>query len=120
MIGTNQVIVFNIKNQLRKQRKTVNDLIGFLNMPKTEMMKYLSCKRMISYPVLKKISDFLEVRPEELLEISPDYVDPTENLLKQARTKETKEGILLASELADMVLYYDMLRENAEEAEKSW
>ena len=49
---------------------------------------------------------------------------PTENsiraLLTRAKTEEAKEGIQLADELSDMILFHTRIKENGEKMEQPW
>ena len=49
---------------------------------------------------------------------------PTENsiraLLTCAKTEEAKEGIQLADELSDMILFHTRIKENGEKMEQPW
>ena len=49
---------------------------------------------------------------------------PTENsiraLLACAKTEEAKEGIQLADELSDMILFHTRIKENGEKMEQPW
>ena len=49
---------------------------------------------------------------------------PTENsiraLFARAKTKEAKEGIQLADELSDMILFHTRIKENGEKMEQPW
>ena len=49
---------------------------------------------------------------------------PTENsiraLLARARTKKAREGIQLADELSDMILFHTRIKENGEKMEQPW
>ena len=49
---------------------------------------------------------------------------PTENsiraLLVRAKTEEAKEGIQLADELSDMILFHTRIKENGEKMEEPW
>ena len=51
-------------------------------------------------------------------------MNPTKNsirsLLARARTKEAKEGIQLADELSDMILFHTRIKENGEKMEQPW
>ena len=41
-------------------------------------------------------------------------------LLARARTKEAREGIQLANELSDMILFHTRIKENGEKMEQPW
>ena len=49
---------------------------------------------------------------------------PIENsirtLFARAKTKEAKEGIQLADELSDMILFHTRIKENGEKMEQPW
>lgn len=49
---------------------------------------------------------------------------PTENsiraLLTRVKTEEAKEGIQLADELSDMILFHTRIKENGEKMEQPW
>lgn len=49
---------------------------------------------------------------------------PTENsiraLLARAKTEEAKEGIQLADELSDMILFHTRVKENGKKMEQPW
>ena len=49
---------------------------------------------------------------------------PTENsiraFLARAKTEEAKEGIQLADELSDMILFHTRIKENGEKMEQPW
>ena len=49
---------------------------------------------------------------------------PTENsiraLFARAKTEEAKEGIQLADELSDMILFHTRIKENGEKMEQPW
>ena len=41
-------------------------------------------------------------------------------LLARAKTEETKEGIQLADELSDMILFHTRIKKNGEKMEQPW
>ena len=41
-------------------------------------------------------------------------------LLARAKTEEAKEGIQLADELSDMILFHTKVKENGEKMEQPW
>ena len=41
-------------------------------------------------------------------------------LLARAKTEEAKEGIQLADELSDMILFHTRIKENGEKMEQPW
>ena len=41
-------------------------------------------------------------------------------LLARARTKEAKEGIQLADELSDLILFHTKIKKNGEKMEQPW
>ena len=51
-------------------------------------------------------------------------MNPTKNsirsLLTRARTKEAKEGIQLADEVSDLILFHARVKKNGEKMEQSW
>lgn len=100
-----QVMTENIRRQLKEQKKKQTELAEALEMPRQTVSKLLAGTRTITAAELKRISEFLGVPMESLMEEEGE--DSTagfpEGYLRQAASREAQEGIRAA--LAIMELY---------------
>mgnify|MGYP003376389617 CR=1 FL=1 len=121
MVNMNEIIS-NIINIMKQSGKKQIDLAGYLGVSKQIVSKMLSGARLISAIELQKISEFLSVSMESLVKI-PEII-PETNAVKafmgKVESKEAKEGLKIADEIANLICFYARTCENATEMMKPW
>lgn len=122
MVGINATISNNIQMLLRQNGKKQNDLADALGVSKQIVSNMLSGNRMINAVELRKIADFFDVTMEKLMESSEDAdsMDAIHVFMGEVKTPAARKSLEIADKLADMILYYARLRENAEQMNQSW
>ena len=122
MVGINATISNNIQMLLRQNGKKQNDLADALGVSKQIVSNMLSGNRMINAVELRKIADFFNVTMEKLMESSEDAdsMDAIHVFMGEVKTPAARKSLEIADKLADMILYYARLRENAEQMNQSW
>lgn len=122
MVGINATISNNIQMLLRQNGKKQNDLADALGVSKQIVSNMLSGNRMINAVELRKIADFFNVTMEKLMESSEDAdsMDAIHVFMGEVKTPAARKSLKIADKLADMILYYARLRENAEQMNQSW
>lgn len=122
MVNMNEIISNNIINVMKQSGKKQIDLAGYLGVSKQIVSKMLSGARIINAIELQKISEFLGVSMESLVKV-PEII-PETNAVKafmgKVESREAKEGLKTADEIADLICFYARTRENAEEMMKPW
>ncbi len=122
MVNMNEIISNNIITSMKQSGKKQIDLAGYLGVSKQIVSKMLSGARIISAMELQKISKFLNVSMESLVKI-PEVI-PETNAVKafmgKVESKEAKEGLKIADEIADLICFYARTCENAAEMMKPW
>jgi transcriptional regulator with XRE-family HTH domain len=122
MVKVNEIISNNIMNIMKQNDKKQIDLAGYLNVSKQVISKMLSGARMINAIELQKIAEFLGVSMESLVTIP--QVIPETNTVKafmgRVASKEAKDGLALADEIANLICFYARTHENAEEMMQPW
>ena len=122
MVGINATISNNIQMLLRQNGKKQNDLADALGVSKQIVSNMLSGNRMINAVELRKIADFFDVTMEKIMESSEDAdsMDAIHVFMGEVKTPAARKSLKIADKLADMILYYARLRENAEQMNQSW
>lgn len=122
MVGINATISNNIQMLLRQNGNKQNDLADALGVSKQIVSNMLSGNRMINAVELRKIADFFNVTMEKLMESSEDAdsMDAIHVFMGEVKTPAARKSLEIADKLADMILYYARLRENAEQMNQSW
>lgn len=122
MVGINATISNNIQMLLRQNGKKQNDLADALGVSKQIVSNMLSGNRMINAVELRKIADFFDVTMEKIMESSEDAdsMDAIHVFMGEVKTPAARKSLEIADKLADMILYYARLRENAEQMNQSW
>ena len=122
MVGINATISNNIQMLLRQNGNKQNDLADALGVSKQIVSNMLSGNRMINAVELRKIADFFDVTMEKLMESSEDAdsMDAIHVFMGEVKTPAARKSLEIADKLADMILYYARLRENAEQMNQSW
>lgn len=122
MINMNEIISNNIINSMKQSGKKQIDLAGYLGVSKQIVSKMLSGARIINAIELQRISEFLSVSMESLVRV-PEVIPETNTVkafMGKVESKEAKEGLGIADEIADLICFYARTRENAEEMMKPW
>lgn len=122
MINVNEIISNNIMNIMKQNNKKQVDLAGYLGVSKQVTSKMLSGTRMINAIELQKIAEFLNVSMESLVKI-PQTIPETNTVkafMGKVESKEAKEGLAVADEIANMICFYARTHENAIEMMKPW
>lgn len=122
MINMNEIISNNIMNIMKQNDKKQVDLAGYLGVSKQVISKMLSGARMINAIELQKIAEFLGVSMESLVKVP--QVIPETNTVKafmgRVESKEAKDGLEIADEIANLICFYARTHENAEEMMQPW
>lgn len=122
MIDMNMIIAENIMRHLRKQNKKQTDMADGIGTTKQTVNKMLNGSRMINAIELKKISDFLGIKMDELLEM-PEVTQEksvVHAFMGKVASKEAKNALTVADKLSDMILFHSRVRENGKAMMKSW
>ncbi len=122
MVKVNEIISNNIMNIMKQNDKKQIDLAGYLNVSKQVISKMLSGARMINAIELQKIAEFLGVSMESLVTI-PQVIPETNTVkafMRRVDSKEAKDGLALADEIANLICFYARTHENAEEMMQPW
>lgn len=122
MVKVNEIISNNIMNIMKQNNKKQVDLAGYLGVSKQVTSKMLSGVRMINAIELQKIAQFLDVSMESLVKVP--QVIPETNTVKafmgRVESKEAKDGLAIADEIANMICFYARTHENAIEMMQPW
>lgn len=122
VINPNEIISNNIMNIMKQNGKKQIDLADYLGVSKQVISKMLTGGRMINAVELQKISEFLGTSMENL--VKRPVVIPETNAIKafmgKVESREAKEGLEIADEIANLICFYARTRENAEEMMKPW
>lgn len=122
MVNMNGIISNNIINIMKQGGKTQIDLAAYLDVPKQSVSKMLSGARIINVIELQKISEFLNVSMESLVKVPEDIpeINTVIAFMDKVESKEAKEGLKTADEIADFICFYARARENAVEMMRPW
>lgn len=122
MVNVNEIISNNIMNIMKQNNRKQVDLARYLGISKQVTSKMLSGARMINAIELQKIAEFLNVSMESLVKI-PQIIPETNTVkafMGKVESKEAKEGLVIADEIANMICFYARTHENAVEMMKPW
>lgn len=122
MIDINKIISNNIMNCLKKQNKKQTDLADAIGTTKQTVNKMLNGSRMIHAIELKKIADFLDVKMDELTQLSevmPDE-DVVHAFMGKVASQQAKDALTIADKLSDMILFHSRVRENGTLMMEDW
>ena len=72
---------------------------------------------MLTTPTLSRIIILSEIKKEVTMTLTENSIRA---ILARAKTEEAKEGIQLADELSDMILFHTRIKENGEKMEQPW
>ena len=121
-VNVNEIISNNIMNIMKQHDRKQVDLAGYLGVSKQVTSRMLSGARMINAIELQKIAEFLNVSMESL--VKPPQVLPETDTVKafmgKAHSREAKEGLAIADELANLICFYARTHENAKEMMQPW
>ena len=122
MINMNEIISNNIMNMMKKNDKKQVELAGYLGVSKQIISKMLSGSRMINAVELQKIAEYLNVSMESLVKV-PQVLPETNTVrafMGRVESREAKEGLAIADEIADLICFYARTHENAVEMMQPW
>ncbi len=122
MINMNEIISNNIMNMMKKNDKKQVELAGYLGVSKQVISKMLSGSRMINAVELQKIAEYLNVSMESLVKV-PQVLPETNTVrvfMGRVESREAKEGLAIADEIADLICFYARTHENAVEMMQPW
>lgn len=122
MTGIKNSICNNILTLLKQSGKKQNDLAKALGVSKQIMSNMLNGNRMINAIELRKISEFFGVTMEKLMEApnEAEGMDAIHVFMGEVKTSDARRSLEIADKLADMVIFYARLRENAEQMNQAW
>ena len=122
MVGMSTTIGHNVLCLLKQNNKKQNDLAMALGVSKQVMSNMLSGSRMVNAFELNKIASFFNVPMESLITSinGEENVDAVHVFMGEVKSKEARDSLKIVDELADMVLFYARLRDNAEKMNKAW
>ena len=122
MVDMNTVIAGNILSLLKKQNKKQTDLANALRTKKQTVNKMLNGTRMINAVELKSIAEYLGVKMEELTKIPSIHADTNivHVFMGKVQSEQTKQALVIADELSDMILFHKKVRENGEAMMIAW
>ncbi len=122
MINMNEIISNNIMNIMKKNDKKQVELAGYLGVSKQVISKMLSGARMINAVELQKIAEYLNVSMESLVKV-PQVLSETNTVrafMGRVESREAKEGLAIADEIADLICFYARTYDNAVEMMQPW
>lgn len=122
MINMNEIISNNVMNMMKKNDKKQVELAGYLGVSKQVISKMLSGSRMINAVELQKIAEYLNVSMESLVKV-PQVLPETNTVrafMGRVESREAKEGLAIADEIADLICFYARTHENAVEMMQPW
>lgn len=122
MVNMNELISNNIINIMKQKGKKQVDLAGYIGVSKQIISKMLSGARVISAIELQQIAEYLCVSMESLVKV-PEVFTETNTVkafMGRVESKEAKEGLKIADEIADMICFYSRTRENAKDMMQPW
>lgn len=115
-------IANNIQVELEKRNLKPVDLVKEIGVSKQTMRKMMNGVRVINAIELHKISEYLHVLMDSLMEMPENSKDTNaiHSLMTCVKTDEAKKGIQLADQLSDMILFHTRVLENGKKMEQSW
>lgn len=122
MTGMNETISDNILTLLWRGRRKQTDLAEALGVNIQDVHRMLSGNQTINAAELRKIAEFFHVTMEQLMK-PPEGVenmDAIQIFMSQVKSDAARRSLEIADKLADMILYYARLRENAEMMNQRW
>ena len=122
MVGMNAAISNNVLMLLKQDGKKQNELADALGVSKQVMSNMLSGSRMINAIELRQIAGFFHASMEKLMEAPADRKNTNviHAFMDEVKTSSARKGLEIADEMANLVLFYAQVRDNAEEMEKAW
>ena len=122
MVGTNAAISNNVLMLLKQNGRKQNELADALGVSKQVMSNMLSGSRMINAVELRQIAGFFHVSMEKLMEVPAERknTDVIHAFMGEVKTSSARKSLEVADEMANLVLFYARVRDNAEELEKAW
>lgn len=122
MGGMNATISNNVLMLLKQNGKKQNELANALGVSKQVMSNMLSGSRMINAVELRQIAGFFHVSMENLMEAPAERKNTNviHAFMGEVKTSSARKSLEIADEMANLVLFYARVRENAEEMEKAW
>ncbi len=120
MTDMNLVIAKNILTNLQAKKKKQKDLAAYLGVSSQIMSKIINAERTISAIELKKISDFLEVTLDDLMNNpkSEEGFDVSLAFMRKISSEGGKKAVEIASSVADTIIFYDRIIENGKKMEE--
>ena len=122
MVGMNAAISNNVLMLLKQNGRKQNELADALGVSKQVMSNMLSGSRMINAVELRQIAGFFHVSMEKLMEVPAERknTDVIHAFMGEVKTSSARKSLEVADEMANLVLFYARVRDNAEELEKAW
>ena len=118
----NTMIANNILGALRKQGKKQMDLAEGIGVSRQTMSLMMNGGRTINAVELRKITDYLRVPMESIMQI-PDTIvetDAIHTLMGTVKTEEEKNALRIADEVSDMILFHSRVRKNGLSMMQPW
>jgi transcriptional regulator with XRE-family HTH domain len=122
MVGTNAAISNNVLMLLKQNGKKQNELADALGVSKQVMSNMLSGSRMINAVELRQMAEFFHVPMERLMEAPAGRMNTNaiHAFMGEVKTTSARKSLEIADEMANLVLFYARVRDNAEEMENAW
>ncbi len=122
MLDVNRIIANNIQRELEKRNLKPVDLAKEIGICKHTMNKMMNGVRVINAIELHKISEYLHVLMDSLMEMPENSKDTNaiHSLMTCVKTDEAKKGIQFANRLSDMILFHTRVFENGKKMEHPW
>ena len=107
---------------MEEKRKKQIDLANEMNLPKQTVSKMLNGSRMINAGELVQIAKVLDVEIVELTALPT--INQGDNAIRafmgKFESKNAKNALEIADELADMIIFHAKVHDNAENMMKAW
>ena len=111
MTDFNNVVVSNIKVQMKKHHTKQIEMADVLGVSKSMMSRMLKGNRRVRIDELHRIADYYHIQSEDLMR-SPaaSYDEVMRVFMERVRTDAAREALRTADELADMTVFHANVR----------
>lgn len=115
-------MIKKIQQNLKKNNRTQTDLANYLGVSKQTMSKMLSGARMISAKELIEISNYFNIKIDDLFikEKKDKETNDVYALMGKVESEQAKQAIKNVDKIADLIIFHTNIRNNFEEMNTPW
>lgn len=115
-------MIKKIQQNLKKNNRTQTDLANYLGVSKQTMSKMLSGARMISAKELIEISNYFNIKIDDLFikEKKDKETNDVYALMGKVESEQAKQAIKNVDKIADLIIFHTNTRNNFEEMNTLW